>query len=489
MSLRNPNLKAEWKYPAAPDESAPAHFEVTAAGPVLAPAPVHVEAAPSKLRRDAWLEISGVTSPKEELLELLSIAAEVEHALMVQYLYAMVSLDKDGSTATANLRGIVHDIALQEMAHLVSVQNLLLALGGPAALNTGRDARRSHNAKNPLPFALEPVSELILSEYVLAESPEDIPVKYRVRVKKIHDLVKAQANLQPHHVGVIYKQIYWILQPDDHPHGPLSLRPNAAQGRKPGWHVRPSDFTPASGIVPYQANPTEWNANSGSDMKILPVAETATSTAAEIAKKALENVSVIMAQGEGTLPGENTHFEHFLAALDMLAAGGISVLALPRTPFAGQAPPADVRKSTELKNPYVVLWAKVFNFRYTMLVFDIGLALAQPHTNADRGTLINWAFTGMLAFLRRLFDVMATGLSQFEACGPTFGLLLDGLPGDASTWWLQYLDLLTQEAAIHKELGLRPELANDSNGTALLKSIHDDSTNVRLPFVRQKLSS
>src|SRR6266568_9472643 len=55
----------------------------------------------------------------EELLVLLTLAAEVEHALLVQYLYAAGSLDVQGSTGTQQLREMIRAVALQEMAHFI----------------------------------------------------------------------------------------------------------------------------------------------------------------------------------------------------------------------------------------------------------------------------------------------------------------------------------------------------------------------------------
>jgi mono/diheme cytochrome c family protein len=54
---------------------------------------------------------------------LLSVTAEVEHALLVEYRYAALSMGKDPAA------GRIRDIAIQEMCRLVSVQNLLLFAG------------------------------------------------------------------------------------------------------------------------------------------------------------------------------------------------------------------------------------------------------------------------------------------------------------------------------------------------------------------------
>ena len=47
--------------------------------------------------------VKDAASPKEELVMLLKIAAEVEHALMVQYLYAAYSVKSGGGQVQNSL--------------------------------------------------------------------------------------------------------------------------------------------------------------------------------------------------------------------------------------------------------------------------------------------------------------------------------------------------------------------------------------------------
>jgi len=78
---------------------------------------------------------------------LLHTAAEIEHALLVQYLYAAYSLaDHDflgpavprhPGDVTRKWRQAIVEIAREEMAHLLTVQNLLKFIGGP--LNFDRE--------------------------------------------------------------------------------------------------------------------------------------------------------------------------------------------------------------------------------------------------------------------------------------------------------------------------------------------------------------
>ena len=67
---------------------------------------------------------------------LLRTAAEVEHSLMAQYLFAAYTLGgpgvPDGSRERADRwQETILGIAKEEMGHLITVQNLLTALGAP----------------------------------------------------------------------------------------------------------------------------------------------------------------------------------------------------------------------------------------------------------------------------------------------------------------------------------------------------------------------
>src|SRR5207244_4886326 len=144
------------------------------------------------------------------------------------------SLDVQGSTVTQQLREMIRTVALQEMAHLISVQNLLLAVGGPDHLHVGRDTLRAKTKDNPMPFALEPVPDLTVSEYVLVEAPAVIADQtLSDRIEALKARVKQQAGIEPHRVADFYTQVYWLLQATDAPQGKLSLTPDPSKGRKP----------------------------------------------------------------------------------------------------------------------------------------------------------------------------------------------------------------------------------------------------------------
>ena len=106
---------------------------------------------------------------------LLHIAAEIEHLLMVQYLYAAYSLGGvDVPLAqrphVQRWQEIILGIAKEEMGHLISVQNILRLIGGP--LNLDRNDYPWDAPFYPFEFALEPLSRASLARYVVTESPE-----------------------------------------------------------------------------------------------------------------------------------------------------------------------------------------------------------------------------------------------------------------------------------------------------------------------------
>src|SRR6202045_4828574 len=80
-----------------------------------------------------------VSEHREALYYMLCEAAELEHGIMCQYLYAVFSLKQSETEglspqeaqAVQRWRKRISHAATQEMLHLALVQNLLAAIGGP----------------------------------------------------------------------------------------------------------------------------------------------------------------------------------------------------------------------------------------------------------------------------------------------------------------------------------------------------------------------
>src|SRR6266700_3479442 len=130
-------------------------------------------------------ETEFVIEHREALIYALCQAAELEHGIMCQYLFAAFSLKQstaEGLTpeqleAVTRWRKIVGEVARQEMLHLALVQNLLTALG--AAPHLGRP-----NLPTPTPYfppgvslALVPFGEQALRHFLFLERPEGMPLQ------------------------------------------------------------------------------------------------------------------------------------------------------------------------------------------------------------------------------------------------------------------------------------------------------------------------
>ncbi|HEX4965382.1 MAG TPA: ferritin-like domain-containing protein [Thermoanaerobaculia bacterium] len=415
----------------------------------------------SHLYKYGYIESVGAVTPKDELLALLNLAVEVEHSLLVQYLYAAASIQ------SGPVKSMVRDIAVQEMAHLITAENLLLAVGGPGVFHIGRDSARAASSFNPLPLNLEPISQLTLCEYVLAERPATIPESepdVQDKVKELEQLVADKTGLHPHRVGALYAKIYWILQPTDAPFGPLPLTPDPAIGFVAGWHIKPGEFTPPDQTELHQAEPAEWHASSGPDMRIHPVADAATAVAA---------VNSIMEQGEGPAHTQESHFYKFLDALKQFESGAVPVLPLPMNPFVGHLP-LGVSTGTALAHTYVRLWANLLNVRYSALLLNIGHALLTPRDNADRLLLIEFIFNRLMmsdlgGLIKQMISPTMRQLDPNSA--PTFELLREDMPPSLQACWTRQSELLDIEKQIRDELRLRPELVADIFGQTLLDTL------------------
>jgi hypothetical protein len=149
--------------------------------------------------------------PYLELVRLLREATEVEHALMVQYLYGAFSLKPiyadvagTGAPGATDLIGV----AVQEMQHLALVNRLLVELG--AAPNLVRQDFPYEPDIYPFAFRLEPLGPVSLAKYVYAEAPAAIfaaapgSADYRLAAKVMR-LIGPSAR--PNHIGSLYDAI------------------------------------------------------------------------------------------------------------------------------------------------------------------------------------------------------------------------------------------------------------------------------------------
>ena len=105
-----------------------------------------------------------VVEHREQLWSLLVEAAQIEHMIMCQYLYACFSLKTDpdeGLTAeqaatVARWQETVTGIAIEEMLHLALVMNVMTAIGAAPTLSRPNFPRNSEFLPPGVEFALLP---------------------------------------------------------------------------------------------------------------------------------------------------------------------------------------------------------------------------------------------------------------------------------------------------------------------------------------------
>jgi Ferritin-like len=117
---------------------------------------------------------------REALYYMLCEAAELEHGIMCQYLYAAFSLkqsEAEGLTAeeaqaVQRWRKRINHVATQEMLHLALVQNLLTAIGGAPHLSRPNFPHPASHYPAGVHLALLPFGEPALRHFMFLERPE-----------------------------------------------------------------------------------------------------------------------------------------------------------------------------------------------------------------------------------------------------------------------------------------------------------------------------
>jgi CDGSH-type Zn-finger protein/truncated hemoglobin YjbI len=126
-----------------------------------------------------------VIEHREALIYMLCQAAELEHGIMCQYLYAAFSLKQSESeglsqqeaAAVQRWRKKISHIATQEMLHLSLVQNLLAAIGGAPHLSRPNFPHPASHYPAGVHLALIPFGDQALRHFMYLERPEGMDLK------------------------------------------------------------------------------------------------------------------------------------------------------------------------------------------------------------------------------------------------------------------------------------------------------------------------
>jgi len=122
---------------------------------------------------------------REELIYLLTEAAEFEHTVMCTYLYAQWSLKREESEgitrqekeAIDRWRNLLRSVALEEMLHLALVNNLLASFGASPHLSRPDFPVKKGYFPSDVDFHLAPFNEQTIKHFVFIEKPEEIDIE------------------------------------------------------------------------------------------------------------------------------------------------------------------------------------------------------------------------------------------------------------------------------------------------------------------------
>jgi Ferritin-like len=400
---------------------------------------------------------------KDYVTFLLHIDAEIEHGLMLQYLYAAYSLGgpqvpEKYREQISTWQEVILGIAKEEMGHFVSVQNVLKLIGGP--LHFERQDYPWDTPFYPFPFKLEPMTLNSLAKYVYAEAPaawinSEDPLAQEIKAKVDAEVPKANT------VGALFHVLLQLIQD-----------PNII-----GDEIFQAD------TYPFQAKFDEWgrgyaggqrgNAHGGSpkgspDVLVMPLASR---------DDAYNALNAIAEQGEDNTveSDEPSHFIRFLNVYkemkDVIAEAG-TAWAPARNVAVNPYISSDVEDEStdpsegqtsdqerdQITNPDAQNWGHLFNIRYRMLlnflthsfVLEDGLNCAGTMT--PRGLIINSTF-GEMYNLRAI----ATAIVQMplqvgtgnKTAGPPFLIPYTlALPAGEHNRWRTHADLIQASATM-----------------------------------------
>ena len=157
------------------------------------------------------------SDPYLELIRLLHEAAEIEHDLMVQYLYGAFSLKPAYAELVGspqpNHRSLM-GVIIEEMQHLGAVNRLLVELDASPVL-TRQDFPYESDIY-PFPFELSALGQVNLAKFTYCESsPDTLPTASVAGPGSppLLDQLKASigGSIAPHHVGHLYDAVIETL--------------------------------------------------------------------------------------------------------------------------------------------------------------------------------------------------------------------------------------------------------------------------------------
>jgi ferritin-like protein len=384
-----------------------------------------------------------VIEHREALIYMLCEAAELEHGIMCQYLFAAFSLKQredeglsaDALEAVLRWRKAIAHVATEEMLHLALVQNLLSAIGAAPHLarpNLPAPARHYPAGVN---LKLVPFGEPALRHFMFLERPEgmelkgaqgiDAPVHEAVPLMTERDIVPRPQDFAT--VGHLYRSIEHGIDHLAEKFGERNLfvGPPRAQATADYFH---------------------WP-------ELVAVSDLASAHRA---------IDTILEQGEGARGDwQNAHFGQFVRILDeyrQLKAADPDFEPARPVLFATVRPSEHEDTVPRLTERVASRCTDLFNVGYEVLLQMLHRYFAHTEeTDAQLATLSSAAIALMVGVLKPLGDLITTLPIGSEhpgmRAGPSFELFYENdylMPHREAAWAL--LEERVREAANFCEL-------------------------------------
>ena len=369
-----------------------------------------------------------VIEHREELIYMLCEAAELEHGIMCEYLFAAFSLKQstdeglteDELAATNRWREQVLHVATQEMLHLALVQNLLTAIGGPPHLIRPNLPLPAAHYPAGVQLALLPFGEQALSHFMFLERPEGMDLKDADGLAAMGraEPVMSKGDIVPRAqdfatIGHLYRSIETGFAHLAEKYGQKWLFVGPPRAQASPEHFRWPDLVTVIDLASAQ-----------------------------------RAIDTILEQGEG-LRGEwrNAHFGQFVDILDEYqqmreASPGFD----PVRPViaANVRPPERDVEVPMITDPVTARVTDLFNVGYEILLQALHRYFAHTEeTDAQLKTLADAAIHMMVAVLQPLANVITTLPAgpghEGKTAGPSFELFYGSdylLPHREAAWML-----------------------------------------------------
>ncbi|MEA2837186.1 MAG: hypothetical protein QOD89_1736 [Bradyrhizobium sp.] len=420
---------------------------------------------------------------RDHLVMMLTSGAEIEHALMVQYLFAAYSIngDQESEEDRAMVEGwrtSILTVAKEEMGHLLTVQNMLTLLGAP--VNLGREMMPWDHQFYPFKFSLEPLSKERLQCFIYAEMPrlEDMGAGLRGKSMPraidrqttrdeeeaiIREVTDAFPDAQMHQIGELYAEIIELI--GDPIRIPDSAFNEASYDMQASWDdwgrgykPEPRPVTPDGNLDP-QGNPGSGEPRSPFSNPLAGRPAHVQIDRAATRAQAVKALRALATQGEAPHlqedeTGEPSHFERFAQIYrdfkeiekrkrPIKATHDVRPNPTTRVDFHNMHPEASTYIGIAHKEMAAHYLAQLFNQRYRLLLTHLAhsfrLARTPPmHQPGLRGMAMHRVFGEMYNLKAIAGLLVRLPIATGGYGGPPFEMpyTLDLPPTDADIWRL-----------------------------------------------------